>query len=416
MNETPMLSANKFSVVRTIGQLVRTLWSRAVPPVDESPPIDGAPPVGGSPPVDESPAAEAGEIAIEQPADIEDAPVPEPADELAGPARFEWRVLWAPKGGNDDKEWEDGYAQNAGGGVVALADGAGDGIYSKLWADLLLKSFVAKPIRLEDLTVVEPWIQEQRRAWLREIRYSEQRWSIQMKIDRSCGAATFVALKLDSVPAGEDAENDTTGWTAWAVGDACLFHIRGDQLIASFPVNASSDFGIAPLLYQSKAMRATPLAVVTRGELMPDDLIVLATDATAQRLMAEIEAGTPPDWGRFWDLDQETWRAEIAALREQNAIVNDDCTLLVLRLPVADPVSPDGLTTAIEADETNGREPIEECGGIDSAIAAALEPTGGTLEPTFANASAIEDQRQRAGVIPDGSVNEPDRSSEDCHA
>ena len=242
MNETPMLSANKFSIVRTIGQLVRTLWSRAVRPVDESPPfdepplIDGSPPVGSPPAVDDAPAADSGETAVVQDADIEEAPVPEPVLEPEGPARFEWRVLWAPKGGNDDKEWEDGYCQNASGGVVALADGAGDGIFSKLWADLLLKSFVAQPIALEDPTAVEPWIQEQRRAWLKEIRYPEQRWSIQMKIDRSCGAATFVALVLDPVAADPDAGSDAIGWTAWAVGDACLFHIRDDRLIASFPV------------------------------------------------------------------------------------------------------------------------------------------------------------------------------------
>ncbi len=101
-------------------------------------------------------------------------------------------MLWAPKGGNDESEWEDGYATNAGNGIVALADGAGDGIFSKLWADLLLKSFVALPIPLDDAAAVEPWIAAQRRAWLEAIRYPDQRWSIQMKIDRSCGAATFV--------------------------------------------------------------------------------------------------------------------------------------------------------------------------------------------------------------------------------
>ena len=80
-------------------------------------------------------------------------------------------------------------------------------------------------------------------------------------------------------------------------------------------------------------MRPTPRAVVTRGELQAGDLIVFATDALAQRLLAEVESGSPPDWGRFWDLDQETWRREIEAIRDQNGIVNDDCTLLVLRPP-----------------------------------------------------------------------------------
>ena len=154
-----------------------------------------------------------------------------------------------------------------------------------------------------------------------------------MKIDRSCGAATFVALVLDPIAEPGGSPTDATGWTAWAVGDACLFHVRGGELFGTFPITAASEFGTTPHLYQSKAMRPTPSAVVTRGELGPDDLIVFATDAVAQRLLTEVESGTPPDWSRFWDLDQDIWRHEIAALRDQNAIVNDDCTLLVIRLP-----------------------------------------------------------------------------------
>ncbi len=71
------------------------------------------------------------------------APEPEPPSP-AGPPRFESRALWTPKRGNDDKEWEDGYAIRCRpAACVAVADGAGDGIFSKLWADLLLESFVA---------------------------------------------------------------------------------------------------------------------------------------------------------------------------------------------------------------------------------------------------------------------------------
>ena len=156
---------------------------------------------------------------------------------------------------------------------------------------------MAQPVALDDPAAVEPWIQERRREWFEAIRYPEQRWSIQMKIDRSCGAATFLGFRLDPAPPDGDSPDGAIGWTAWAVGDICLFHIRDGQLIASFPIGASADFNTTPQLYQSKAMRPTPQAVVTRGELRPDDLLVFATDATAQRLLAEVEAGTPPGLG-----------------------------------------------------------------------------------------------------------------------
>ena len=131
----------------------------------------------------------------------ESEPEPEPQTETLGPPRFEWRALWMPKRGNDEREWEDGFAADAAGGILAVADGAGDGIFSKLWADLLLSSFVAQPVALDDPAAVEPWIQERRREWFEAIRYPEQRWSIQMKIDRSCGAATFFGFRLDPAPA-----------------------------------------------------------------------------------------------------------------------------------------------------------------------------------------------------------------------
>jgi hypothetical protein len=361
----PSVFVNKPSAARRIGDFVRGLWSNAGTP--ESPP-----PAGWEVAVGEELEPEENAVgepaAIPEPAAVPDlAPEPEPAPVPAGPDRFDMRVLWAPKGGNDEKEWEDGYAASAARGVVALADGAGDGIFSKLWADMLLESFVAQPIALDDAAVVEPWIEAKRRAWFEAIRYPEQRWSIQMKIDRSCGAATFVALALDAGTDKGDGSEAPTGWTAWAVGDACLFHVRGGGLTASFPVARSSEFGTTPQLYQSKPLRPTPLAVVTRGELGPDDQIVLATDAVAQRLLAEVESGTPPDWGRFWDLDQETWRQELVSLRAQNAIVNDDCTLLVIRLRDAPPEESQG-PHAVQAEAGIG-----ETAGLDTPADSANE-------------------------------------------
>ena len=140
-----------------------------------------------------------------------------------------------PKRGNGEKEWEDGFATDPAGGVLAVADGAGDGIFSKLWVDLLLKSFLEEPVPLDDLAAVEPWIQERRRAWFEAIRYPEQRWSIQRKIDQSCGAATFLGFRLDAAPPDGDPPDSAMGWTAWAVGDICLFHLRAGRLIAAFP-------------------------------------------------------------------------------------------------------------------------------------------------------------------------------------
>jgi hypothetical protein len=369
------LFVNKLSAARGIVDIIRRLWSRAEPPVAEAPPadpgeaeVDSVPDSAAAPAIAES-APEASPY-TEPAAEAE--PPPEPP-EPAGPPRFEFRALWMPKRGNDEREWEDGFAADAAGGIVAVADGASDGIFSKLWVDMLLDSFVRQPVALDDPAAVEPWIQERRRQWFEAIRYPEQRWSIQLKIDRSCGASTFLALRLEPAPPGGDPPDEAIGWTAWVVGDICLFHIRDGELVASFPIAASADFNTTPQLYQSKAMRPTPRAVVTRGELRSGDLLVFATDATAQRLLAEVESGTPPDWGRFWDLDQETWRREIEAIRDQNAMVNDDCTLVVLRAPSRVAIEP----IATGPDPGAPAETVGMDTGIEDSPSELDSPAGG---------------------------------------
>lgn len=258
---------------------------------------------------------------------------------VAAPPRFRVRVFWTPKRGNSEAEWEDGFAFDTTSGLLAVADGASDGVFTKPWVKLLLESFIARPVQLDDPEQVESWLEEQRLRWFAALGYPRLRWSLQKRVDTSCGGATFLAFRLDpeKTSAGSD-EPGLLGWTAWAVGDVCLFHARDGYLIAMFPIERSSDFGYTPQLYQSRAWLSTPIAHVLRGEIRPGDLMLFATDALAQRMMAASEAGVVPDWGRLRALDLETWRGEIEDLRDRGEITNDDCTLLVLELsaPTAD--------------------------------------------------------------------------------
>jgi hypothetical protein len=273
----------------------------------------------------------------EGPAEPEVAP-PEPAVAPAEPEgipRFEARAYWVPKRGNTVEEFEDGFDIDAVGGSLALADGAGDGVFTKSWVLQLLSSFRDRPVALNDMDAVFEWINGQRRAWFEAIDYPSLRLSLQRKVDRSCASATFLAFRLDQDGVA-DSNADAgagVGWTAWAVGDVCLFHVRGGDLIAWFPVTQSADFGTTPELYQSRPLRSIPEAGELRGEILPDDLLVFATDAQACALLGAVEAGEPPDWGGLWDAGLDAWRDGVERDRDAGKIVNDDCTLLMLRLP-----------------------------------------------------------------------------------
>jgi hypothetical protein len=70
---------------------------------------------------------------------------------------------------------------------------------------------------------------------------------------------------------------------------------------------------------------------------------VLATDAVAQWLLRRVEEGPAPDWAGLLSVDQEAWRREVEAAREEQRIVNDDCTLLVVRAGGAPRGPADGL-------------------------------------------------------------------------
>ena len=378
------LLVNTRSAFLRIGEMVRKVWEAAV----ATPPA--APVIGPEEAISE---------AIPEPEAVTPAIPPEPEPTIpAGPPRFEARALWAPKRGNTEAQWEDGYAFDPAAGVVAVADGAGDGIFSKLWADLLLESYLARPVALDNPDAIGPWINERRIAWATKVDYPRQRWSVQLRLDQTCGAATFLGIAIGPAPEGEDG---STPWEAGAVGDVCLFHIREGRLVESFPVTRAAEFGSTPRLFQSKSLRQMPVGVVHRGGLLPGDRLVVATDATAQALLTEVEAGTPPDWGRFWDLDQETWRSEIETLRDRGAIVNDDCTLVVVRLPGDVTLSSPKVVEAEEAaDVTPSEEPpvitaptdniFAESEPVAAPVSDELEPMGlppgifgETIEPEF---------------------------------
>lgn len=263
--------------------------------------------------------------------------VMEAAQPSAQAAWFQARAFRMPKLGDDDSEWEDAFAFDEARGLAAIADGASEGIFSRAWSALLCESLVAEPLDLSDPAAVAERLLSLRAAWLRRIDYPSRRYTQQAKVDRIGAAATVVLLRVgprtepeNSDALATEAPDDPFDWRVWAVGDSCLFHVRDGRLLASVPVAASSDFGLAPALLRTRADTTLPSCVKAVGTCRPGDLLVLATDAVAQSLLRAVEDGRPPDWARYQDLDPAAWRGEIDALRRDRRIVNDDSTLLCL--------------------------------------------------------------------------------------
>jgi hypothetical protein len=243
-----------------------------------------------------------------------------------------WRVqahsLWLQKGSNAPAECEDAFTIDVTRGRAAVSDGAGSGIFSRLWASLLTRTLWEDELVAEDPVQLARWLEDCRARWLAEINFPTLRPPQQHRVRTMGAGATLLSLRVDSAPA--EAPADHFAWSAWAVGDSCLFLVRGNRLWATFPLLDSSDFNLTPPLLRTlgRASAVTPLSA--RGIGQSGDLFLLATDATAQFFLRRCEEGRC-EWDGVWEWDQAAWLAKVVQWRESGDMVDDDCTLVALR-------------------------------------------------------------------------------------
>lgn len=235
------------------------------------------------------------------------------------------RVFSVPKAGHGPHENEDAWAgplEQRGALRAAVADGATEGVFSGVWARALAEAAVreADPARaVVSARVAFEQAVAPRRAALP--------WYAAAQAEAGASAAV-IAIEVQnngSGPAGEGA------WQAWAVGDACLLHLRiGDdsvcRLAAAWPLSDPAAFGARPRLVRSAGPSPEPAHAA--GTWRAGDAFVLATDALAAYLLATDPAAAlaPADAEAFVRFVAE---ARLAGLR------NDDATLLVLAPPLA---------------------------------------------------------------------------------
>jgi hypothetical protein len=122
-------------------------------------------------------------------------------------------------------------------------------------------------------------------------------------------------------------------WNGVAVGDSCLFHVRGGRLETSFPVTDAAGFGTRPPLVQSRPV-ACPSPVWRDGHAHPGDLFLLATDAVAAHLLA---TAATADWLALVDTLRTDLALELESgitglLHDVQGRNNDDASLVVIQL------------------------------------------------------------------------------------
>ena len=235
--------------------------------------------------------------------------------------------FWLPRRGNTPDEYEDAFALDEASGRYAVADGATEGCFTGLWARLLVNDFVSHAERnasswLSSLPVVQE-------RWNTEVRTRKLDWDADYWVEQGASAA-FLGVVLTQ---------DMWQWQAVAVGDTCLFHTREGVLLRAFPLDRSSQFNNRPRLVGSRM----PLSNIRkRQRLWTDgcgqagDRLWAMTDALAKWCLVEHEAGNDP-WHQLESLlslpqTEDHFAAWIEGLRVSGRLLNDDVTLLAIRL------------------------------------------------------------------------------------
>jgi hypothetical protein len=231
----------------------------------------------------------------------------------------DWVLFRLPRRGRAVDECEDAAAGNLEQGRFAIADGASESVQAGLWARLLVESFVAA----NGEAAWNALLDRARQSWTSAVPLPavELPWYLEVGL-RQGAFATFLGVAI-----GE------SEWDALAIGDSCLFQLRGDELVAHFPVDRSGDFGNSPWLIGSRPQSSVPM-VHRRGQWQSGDRLWLMTDALAQWFLSEIEAGRQP-WDRLGRHVAEGgggfsgWVEDQRGLRR---LRNDDVTLLAVNL------------------------------------------------------------------------------------
>jgi hypothetical protein len=235
------------------------------------------------------------------------------------------QAFCCPKLGNSREEYEDAWAHREtctpAGFRVAVADGATESSYAKLWAALLAESYARSELAGAEFF---ERLQPARRLWRRRLAGRPLPWFASEKAEQGAFAA-FVGVEIDG---------QKNRWTALAVGDCCVMHVddvgKGMRLVETFPLQKSSQFTTSPYLIGSRSDGESLKDWIrtSQGSLRDGDMLLLATDAMAAWLLKRHEEGRPLWKWLYRKLGTPESFAAMVAYGRKNGLRNDDFTLV----------------------------------------------------------------------------------------
>ena len=229
---------------------------------------------------------------------------------------------------------EDAVGVNSAYGLFAVADGAGTTLFSGAWADFLVRHFLTIPLMVADPFEVEWWVRLAQGQFKQDLpAQTDLAWNAQQKVQNQGSYSTLATLRFS-------AQNATrVRAELLAIGDSCIFVNRSSiEQPLSFPLQHAAEFEQAPICIPSKTgafNRYFHQFQAMTLDLVPSDVVVLATDAVAKWI---VSAGNGRYGGQGAALQEivsqtaESWPAFIQTRRANQEMLDDDSTALVIAL------------------------------------------------------------------------------------
>lgn len=239
--------------------------------------------------------------------------------------------IWTKeKSGNASEENED--AANFQAPIYAVADGASEAYFSRVWAEELVKALIKSASdRYWSEPVEEFWLAVSFASaeWQEQVPLQNLPWYADYKAWQGSGAA--VALLVLDVAHSR--------WRGIAIGDAVIVQVRKGQFIVAWPLSNSSEFNNSPILVGTKETDDRADVPYYDGEVQPRDHFFLMTDALAAWSLRCAEEGHAV-WKELAAIDTtEAWEDFVTYARA-NGMRNDDITIIQLEVEDHDPSIP----------------------------------------------------------------------------
>jgi len=220
---------------------------------------------------------------------------------------------------------------------IVVADGASESLLAGRWARRLTSTFGtgksstrAKPNFIATYnTAVDAWAKEMDEYEVeREERGSPIQWYEEPGLAKGAHSTVVVVEIFDGK------QGIPPFWRAAAIGDSCVFQVRNEELVASFPIQEEEAFSFSPSLLSSRGGENDVIRRhigLTGGAWDHEDSFYIVTDALAAWFLRIARNGGHP-WEPLrdmntvdFDLDFESW---VNAQRDAGDMHDDDTTLV----------------------------------------------------------------------------------------